>query len=474
MIRKWMSVMLSVLLAFALPVCALADTQHTLSVVPGDLLASEEAIADLLDALGLRVIEGEKSGALSILLNDESLVTLGLTADTTGLYASSQVLGENVLYVTWDDAFAVIGDLVQSTLQESGADEASLQAIEDSLNEAKNSIVSSIAAGAAVSPQTLTSANMEQSVQMMAEMFPNDPEMVKYIKGLYEGMTIENGSFAAENRDTADQKYRMTMDEVDLAAICDTAYMKNTLIESLALENPDASADELNKAADELMQEIRQLYEESGFEMIMDVYTLDAGQTLVGVDMIMNMSLDATETEGEKLKTSMQMAATYDRLTDAEGVSHKADAAMAVDSSVVEVSFDLYRANNGESNGMAGLLAEGEELVVLYDAENIAADTRVRKVDLYMRSGASTILEPAASDRPVFGLVITTEPAPEDVLAALENATVHNSVNVLKLSDAEMQTLVNQISNNAMQVFYTALGQLPTSTLTLLMGSVMN
>ena len=46
-------------------------------------------------------------------------------------------------------------------------------------------------------------------------------------------------------------------------------------------------------------------------------------------------------------------------------------------------------------------------------------------------------------------------------------------MNVLKLSDAEMQALGNTVMTNGMQLLYTALGQLPTSTLNLLMSSGM-
>lgn len=471
MIRKWMALVLSLMLTMMLPLGAMADTQHTLTIVPGELLASEQAIADLLDVVDLRVTEGDRSGALTVLLNDQALVTLGLTADTTGLYAASEVLGADVLYVTWDDAFAMLTDLMKANLAQAGADAAAVQALESSMAETKNSIVTALGSGMTVAPQVSTPATFEESLALVEKMFPDDPKMVEYIKGLYEDMTIEDGSFADEERDTADQKYRMTMDEEDLVAVCDTAYMESILLETLAAENPDATEEELAKAADEVVAEVKKLYEDSGFEMIMEMYTLDAGQTLVGMDMIMNMSIDATETEGEELKTSMQMAAVYDRLTDAEGVSHKADAAMAVDSSVVEVDFDLYRANSGKSEGMLGMLADGEEIIFTYEAENVAADTRVRGVALYMRSGATAILEPAAADRPVISFVIKTEPASEETLAALENANADNSVNVLKLSDAEMQTLSNTIMTNGMQVFYTALGQLPTSTLNLLMNS---
>ena len=51
MIRKWMTMLLSLVLALSVCMSALADMQHTLSVEPGEMLASEEVIADLLEPM---------------------------------------------------------------------------------------------------------------------------------------------------------------------------------------------------------------------------------------------------------------------------------------------------------------------------------------------------------------------------------------------------------------------------------------
>lgn len=473
MIRKWMALLLSLLLVMTLPLSALADRQHTLTVVPGELIGSQQAVADLLGVLDLRLTEGDRSGALTIMLNDQDIATLGLTADTTGLYVSSNVIGADVLYVTWEDGFAFLTDQVMIRMIEQGIDQATMQAIESTLEEAKTTIVAGIGAGTAVAAQPVSPATIEESMAMVEKMFPGDEQMAAYIKSLYEDISVEDGVFASEKRDTADQKYRMTMDEADLLTLCETEYMRNMVMGQLAAQNQQATEAELKAAADEVMAEVKALYEESGFEMIMEMYTQEASQALVGVDMIMNMSLDAGEVEGEKLQTSMQMAAVYDRLTDENGVSYKATAGIAADSSKAELSFNLNKGNNGVSEGMLGVLAEGEEIVITYEAENIAPDTRVRGAALYMRSGANAILEPAASDRPMISFVLKSEPADESVLNALDTAKPETSVNVMKLSDEAMQALGSQIMANGMQVFYTALGQLPTSVLTLIMNMSM-
>ena len=59
MIRKRLTVLHSLLLAMALPLAALADTQHTLTIIPGDDMAAIPAVADLFDVLSL----GERAGS---------------------------------------------------------------------------------------------------------------------------------------------------------------------------------------------------------------------------------------------------------------------------------------------------------------------------------------------------------------------------------------------------------------------------
>ncbi len=462
MFRKWITVVLCLMLSVMLPVAALADTQHTFSVVPGEALGSQQAVTDLLDVLALRVTEGENSGALSVLLNDQQIVTLGLKADETGLYAGSELLGDDVFYVTWEDGFACLSELLAATLAESGVDEAMLQELDAGLAEVKTGI---LAAVQKVPEQPAAPALMEENLKTVEAMFPNDPAMVEYIKGLYDTMTIEEGAFTAEDRDAADQKYRLVMDEADLTGVCETQYMKNILRETIAMEMPEASQDEVDSALESTLAEMKTFCEEIDFEMIVEMYTLDAGSTLVGLDMIINMNAEAAG------QGTAQMAGLYKRLTGETGVSHKADAAMAAEGEKMEFVFELQQGVDGASEGLLGMLAGGEEVVVLFTAEGKPEERLKRSFELYLRSGATAILEPSAGARPVLGVRMVTEPAPAETLDALENARGETSVNVLGLSEVQLKELTNQISLNATQILYTALGQLPTSVLQLLMGS---
>lgn len=93
MTRKLITTLLCLVLAVALPLAALADTRHTLTLIPGDDLSAVPAIADLCDALSLTLTKGEKSGGLTLSVGGEDIATVALGADSTGLYVQSRCWG---------------------------------------------------------------------------------------------------------------------------------------------------------------------------------------------------------------------------------------------------------------------------------------------------------------------------------------------------------------------------------------------
>lgn len=464
MICKWFSVILSLLLAFMIPVAALADTRHDLTIIPGEMIASEEAIADFLDVFSLTLTTGEESGALTLNLADTAIATAALSADSSGLYVQSNLLSDDVLYITWDDGFAFVTDLLKASMASEGVDEASIEVLESTMAEAKDSIVTALGTGVApavsMSPKTT-----EEALAQAQEMFKDDPEMLSYINSVMNRMVIEDGLFTDEERDAADQKYSMVMTGEDLTALCDTQYLRKLIEEAVLAENPELSGDALAKATDDVIAEVRSVYENSDMNLTLDMYTLENGTVLVGMDMVMQMTIIQEEYEEKTL-----MNFNYDRLSTAEGIAYKADMSLAIDGEeVMQVVFDLTKGSDAVSKGKLAMLVEGEEMSVMYRAENTQPDVRDRSIALYFRSGATAIIDPAPSDRPVISFRVVTSPETTGLLHDIEHADASNSVNVMKLSDEEMQALIGEISTRCMQVVYAALAKLPTSVLSLVM-----
>ena len=468
MIRKWMAFLLAVLMLAAVPFGAMADMQHTLSVSASSSLGIPQGIIDLMDATALRLTTGESSGALTVVMNDQEIVTLGMTADENGLYAAGEVLGDDVLYITWEELIDLYIRTMETTLAEAGVtDEAILQELQASADQMKDAIETAIQAEPFETEAA--PATTEEMIEALEEMFPDDTQMIACIKDIYDRVTVEDGSFSFDKRDTADQKHRMTMDENDLIAICDTAYVRNSVLESMKAEMTELSEEEINSMLDVSLAQVKKLFELSGFELIMELYTQDEGMTLVGADMIMNMKLDGAALGDARAQSTVQMAFVYDRLTKAEGVSHKAEGAAAIDQERADLAFEMMANNDGTAEGMLGLLAGSEEYVITFSTEKEEEKT-TRLFELYLRSGATAILEPAASARPLAALQVVTEPADGAKLAKLESADAANSLNVMALSDIQRNELLSVISANGIQVYFNLLSELPTSALQMLMA----
>lgn len=463
MIRKWTMVLLSLLVALVLPLNALAGAQHTLTIIPGDELKAEPAIADLLDVLSITVTPGEKSGALTLSLDDMDVGTIAVGADSTALYVYSQLIADEVLYVTWDDAFALIKNAIEVSMAAESADQAQITAALEQIDLAREKLVAALGGGLVVNSSAIT---QEDAIAQAEAMFKDDPQMLAYIRGIFEKQVIEDGVFADEARDTADQKYTLALTAQDIAPIFDTVYMQQMIREVLAQENPYLSAAELDAKVKEQLEELRQAFENSDMEMSTVAYTLDGGNTLVGMEMAMSM----TDAEGEWTETVV-MNINYDRLTDEEGVNHNADLRMMIDDEeALQMLFDFHRGVDEVSEGMLAFLVEGEELLVKYHAENPETDVREREAALYLRSDAAAIIEPAASARPLIAFRVVSRPAPASVLETIEQADTSNSVNVMKLSEEEMQTLISSCTSRLMQTGFSAMGKLPTSTLNMVLS----
>lgn len=460
MTRKWMTVLLSLMLSVMLPLCALADTQHTLTLVPGDELASIPAVADMMDILSLTLTTGEDAGALTVTLDDADIATIALRADTIGLYALSNLLSDDVLYVTWDDAFAFLSDVVEAASTEE-MDEAAREAMKASLEQAKTSLLMSLS-GEAV--KTAGTQSKEEALEEFSKVFGDDPKMMEYMQNAMDKVVEEKGTFEDAERDTADQKETLVMTKDDLMPIFESNYMRNTLRSSISSADPSLSEEELEKQVDEMLNEAIDVFSKSDFQMTMAAYTTDAGETLVGMEMGMEMTIIAESDEPSTMTLNMN----YDRLTADTGRSHKGDMSMAFDGKeMMQLALDLTQGNDGVTSGLAGMLVEDEALTMTYHAENIPTDVRERVVSLYVRDDATAIIAPAASERPVILFKLVSSPAADDELAVISKATAENSVNVMKLSSEEMGTLTAGISGRCMQALGLALNKLPASVIQL-------
>lgn len=462
MIRKWTMILLSLMLAMMIPLTAFAQREHALTIELGDMLAGEPAIDELLDVLVLKGTRGEKSAAFTVELDGTDVATLGLGVNAAGLYAySSELLGDDVVCITWDDAFEFIKDLVATEMIDENGAGPGVNAIMEQIDEYKAQFLLALESGVQMNTGVVPK---EEAMAQISETMGDYPEMIAWIEGVYDEMAAQNGEFTAEGRDAADQKYSLTIDNADFLALMKTDYVYSTIENQILSQDGTLDGDTLKQMTDQAIAEACASFEEMDVVVKTDVYTLDEGKTLVGIDMVQTFTVEA-ETD-----VQAQMALNYGRHTTEAGVSHKADFAMSeAGENFVEMKLDALNGANGVNKGIFGVLADGEEVVVQFGSELKADGSKERFASLYLRSGAAAILEPAASDRPIITFNVSSTDAKSEIVSMLDKASLETSLNIMRMTSEEMEAFVTDVSSRAMQTLFTAMGKLPASTLSLLM-----
>jgi len=456
MIRKFLTTMLALVLAVMVPVCALADRQHTLTVIPGPDLAAIEAVADLAEVLSFTLTTGDEGGAVDIGLSGNQMMSFAASADEKGLYFKSNLTGDDVLYIDWEEGIALFSQLAAAEMGEEEA-LAMQQVLEAQLGE--------IAAASSKPMSTLTTS--EDVIAAVEKAYPNDPEMVEYTKKIYEKMDVEEGTFASEKRDTATGRTAMNMTNEDLLAICETQTMRSMMADIVKAENPELEGAELDAAADAVLEEVREIYANMEMNMGMSIYTVDDGETIVGLDLSVPMTIK----DGEET-INFVMNFEYNRLTADNGVSYKANLEMGVpdeQDGMITIVFDHFKGSDElyTSHGILALLAAGQQFTITYDATT-EDFVRTRLAGVYLRDGAAAVIEPAASERPLISFQVVSQDADSDMVEAVERANADTAVNVLTLSEEGMNNLINNFYVHFTQVYANVLGNLPESILALM------
>ena len=174
MTRKLITTLLCLILAVALPLAALADTRHTLTILPGDDLAAIPAFEDFCEALSVTLTTGEKSGGLTIGIGGEEIATVALGA------VHSDLLSDDVLYLTWDDGFAFVADQMKEAVKREAeargteVDQGALDTIDTALSLYKNQIVTALGAGGLAAKPSVTT-DLDEARAMIEEAFQESP-----------------------------------------------------------------------------------------------------------------------------------------------------------------------------------------------------------------------------------------------------------------------------------------------------------
>ena len=487
---KLLAVLLALLLCAMLPLSALAATEYSVQLIPGDDMASVPAVKDLCDALTLRLLQGENSGMLTLNLSGEDVFSAAARVTGDGLYLDSAILGDKPVYASAEDIGQVLTQLASA---EEGMTQETLNQIKPMIAHlfSQAGMMSELKGMALADPSVTPPAELKSDElrEQLQKLYGDDPAMLDYVLGILDRAEITEGSFTSDAHDPATQSIKITLTKDDVAKLQGSSTVRKALTQTGAVTEEEAAA-ELKKALDNIQK----------MDVVLTLYTTET--ELVSLEMTMDSAMDVTDDDGETERESVQMTAAYNRLTKDGVMNHSAtmmlgedgeteadlafvlteeDGSYTLDGAMNEVDDGkekpiltvkgVLTVADGKADGWLALLADETQITFTY-AASVEGDSTDRVMALYVRENAVALTELAASERPLFSLRLkTTENADDSALKAIEAATAETALQPLQMSDEDCTAYITSISTNATQVLYAVLSKLPSSVIELMTAS---
>lgn len=495
MFRKILASVLCLMLALAMPLTSLAATDIALKIVPGaELAATDESIKTIFDNLFLRLIVEDESGLLAIESDKGEILSAGIRADEQGFYVASALLGDRVLYFSAEEVSAFMIEM----MRQSGADEATIAQMEQSLAQLSGQPAANAVAGSSINGMMFDDDALENMTA--EELYANDPAMLQFVKNMEEKMVVTEGEFTDAAYNTATTKTELVMTSEDLMLVFDSEMVK---------EMYGSMAQSTGMTAEELLATVKDVFSQLDMTYNIVAYTNGDDLCAMQLDMVMkgDVTMEVTDTTG---KTSTDTA-TFDTTMDLDmnvlttgDVENMNIVATMVDNTQSQtIGFVANIAENDATDTVAfdGNLTEGEQTVMLFqgafaegedDAINgwvgILADNQQvtftltgketndvydALVSIYTRGDSTAIVEPTWSDSAIISFAVrvqeTQTPA---LLTALNNATPETSVQLLQMDQDALNNEINAISGDAMGALFTGLGNLPSDLFSMVMNLI--
>ena len=487
---KLLAVLLALLLCAMLPLSALAATEYSVQLIPGDDMASVAAVKDLFDVLTFRFLKGESSGMLTLNLSGEDVFSAAARVTGDGLYLDSAILGDKPVYASAEDIGQVLTQLASA---EEGADPEEISQLKPMIVQMfqQFGMMQEWKDTAADSPAILPAdlAASEELRAQLQKLYADDEAMVDYVLSILDRAEITEGSFTGAAHDPATQSMKLTLTKEDILKLQSSTTIRDTLMKSGSLTAEEA-AEELKKSMDNIQK----------MDVVLTLYGTETD--LVSLEMTMDAAMDVVEEDGDIDHENIQMTAVYNRLTKDGTVNHSAsmligedgeteadlafvltakDGSYTLDGAMNEVDDGkeepmmtvkgVLNGADGKADGWLALLADETQVTFTYSG-SVEGDQTERLVSFYTRENAVAITELAASERPLFSLrLLTVENADDSALKTVESASVETALQPLQMSDEDCTAYITSISTNATQVLYAVLSKLPSSVIELMTAS---
>ncbi len=501
MFRKILASVLCLMLALAMPLSSLAATDITLKIIPGaDIAAMDENVNSILNNLFLHIVSDDNGALLAVESNTGEIVSGAFSGDENGFYVASPLLGDRTLYFTMEDLSAFMVEM----MKQSGMSEAEVAEFEAAMAQMTSGTMTSgmdMTALYVDDDMSLTAFNSPDSVNY-EEIFADDPVMLQYIESILAKMVVTEGDFTDAAHNPATAKIELTMTGEDMAMLFDTKFIKDMY---------GSMAQSAGMDADEFIASMKSVYEQ--LDPTINVTYLTNGDELCAMDMDMVMKGDVTVevagenaqtiTETEHIDMTMDMVANVLTQGETDVMDMVMNMTVGEGDEAETLVFTLQLAENDEADSFAfvgnmkldeenimdlqGVFTEGEDdaikgwFALLFEGQQITVTVEGKETnDVYdlvlginARENAAAIVEPTWSDEAMISFAVQVkEVETPALLNKLAAATPETSVQLLQMTEAELQNEISAISGDAMSALFTGLGNLPTELLNLLMTAV--
>lgn len=515
--RKALTRLLSIALALLLPAAAmaqgattdmlqqaLADGQEivtTITFEPGAALAGDTVVTDLSKVTALRLtgLSGGY-GALTVSLSGKDVVSALFKATKDGLFAQSEVLGDQPAFVAWADVQKSVEDMMKN----SNVPEAQINQFSQGFVAG---IQQAIASGTTEAGQpTAAPFTKDDLRQALINGMNGDDSFVKWLDAMQAKGVVTKGEYTVEGADKADTKTELTVTAEDMASFYEIPYIRNQMQQQIRVSDSSLTEEQAAAKTQEAIDQIRTELTQAEATMPMTFYTQGEGDgaRLVAMDLDLTGSFTSTDTTTgtsdfttSTTRVGIAVEAHYRAATKDEGETHAfwMDAKQAGKTVLsANLTFDSKTATGGmnavdeKGNGQFTIALTADyadpnhtvaELALvtpatdtlpstlLFSFERTVSDTAA-DMALSLSTGASVEAVKADAATALLGtLRIHTAAQPDSgFFASLKEASVLSSRQVLKMAADELNQYVTEIQGNIQKLTMVVMSNLPTSVLT--------
>jgi hypothetical protein len=478
--RKIISLLLCLALAVSGITAAAAQDMETITTITmksGPMMAELADVAQILDIAAIRIHSmPEGYGAFVLSLNDQDALQCLFKVQPEGVFVQSGVFGAQPLYFAWED--------LKNFLMKQLEANADMQAAGMPVNM---DILQGLMDG------TVTE---DQILQMMGV----DEELMTLMSDIESRKVTESGSFAVQGSDEATLKTQVVLTGDDVVRVIDLPVVRQQIGSQLMTSNPDATQEDIDRMVEEQLTQIKQSVKDANIAATITAYTKEDALIAFTFDMTaqisdysggfipigVNATLTRTTIDTAKF---YQLAVTLSQadqqfnilsgslFIDAVFTSGQLTFYAAPGEPLFEAAFNCDKSQADNTSGELSLTlydsysGEAQSVYLTFDqtrAENVADTT----IDVYL-GGAVDAIKSALADTNLISIKINTVTQPDSgFFAALQNATPEASVQLLQMTDAELQTYMQTMQQGLMTTVLTIIDNLPPDISNALMQSM--